>query len=58
MTEQTTETPSRPLSDIIEPGWAAALAPVAGEITAMGKFLRAEIASGRRYLPSGPNVLR
>ena len=38
--------------------WAAALAPVADQIAAMGDFLRAEIAAGRSYLPAGPNVLR
>lgn len=38
--------------------WAEALAPVAGRITAMGDFLRDEIAAGRSYLPAGPNVLR
>lgn len=38
--------------------WAAALAPVADRITAMGDFLREEIAAGRSYLPAGPNVLR
>ncbi|HEY8717144.1 uracil-DNA glycosylase [Pengzhenrongella sp.] len=50
--------PARPLSEIVEAGWAAALAPVAQGIAAMGEFLRAEIAAGRAYLPSGPNVLR
>jgi uracil-DNA glycosylase len=39
-------------------GWAQALAPVADQITAMGDFLRAEVAAGRRYLPAGENVLR
>jgi uracil-DNA glycosylase len=48
----------RPLEEIMDPGWAAALAPVAGEIAAAGDFLRAEIAAGRSYLPSGDNVLR
>jgi uracil-DNA glycosylase len=48
----------QPLSNIMEAGWAAALDPVAGRITAMGAFLRAEIAAGRKYLPSGDNVLR
>lgn len=47
-----------PLSQLIDPGWAAALAPVAGRITQMGRFLRDEIAAGRSYLPAGPNVLR
>jgi uracil-DNA glycosylase len=48
----------RPLEEIMDPGWAAALAPVAGNITAAGDFLRAEIAAGRSYLPAGDNVLR
>jgi uracil-DNA glycosylase len=48
----------RPLEEIMDPGWAAALAPVAGQIAAAGDFLRAEIAAGRSYLPSGDNVLR
>jgi uracil-DNA glycosylase len=42
----------------IDPGWALALQPVAGRIRAMGDFLRAEIAAGRRYLPAGNRVLR
>lgn len=49
---------AQPLDDIIEAGWAEALAPVAGRITAMGDFLRAEIEAGRTYLPAGPHVLR
>jgi uracil-DNA glycosylase len=42
----------------MDPGWAAALAPVADRIHAMGDFLRAELAAGRRYLPAGDKVLR
>jgi uracil-DNA glycosylase len=49
---------ARPLSEVVEAGWATALEPVAANIAAMGDFLRAEIAAGRRYLPAGPNVLR
>jgi uracil-DNA glycosylase len=49
---------AEPLRNIIDPGWADALEPVAGRIAAMGEFLRAEIAAGRRYLPAGENVLR
>ena len=49
---------AEPLGNIIEAGWAEALEPVAGRIAAMGEFLRAEVAAGRRYLPSGENVLR
>ena len=42
----------------MDPGWAAALEPVAPQIAAMGNFLREENAAGRGYLPAGPNVLR
>ncbi|QIS14677.1 uracil-DNA glycosylase [Nocardia arthritidis] len=49
---------AKPLSEIIDPGWAKALEPVADQITAMGEFLRAENAAGRGYLPAGENVLR
>lgn len=48
----------RPLSELVAPDWAEALAPVEGQITAMGTFLREEIAAGRPYLPTGANVLR
>ncbi len=50
--------PPRPLSELVEPGWAEALRPVSDRVAAMGEFLRAEITAGRRYLPAGPNVLR
>jgi uracil-DNA glycosylase len=50
--------PARPLTEILDPGWAVALEPVAANISAMGEFLRAEIAAGRSYLPAGPNVLQ
>ncbi|NKY26360.1 uracil-DNA glycosylase [Nocardia gamkensis] len=49
---------AKPLSEIMDPGWAKALEPVADRISAMGEFLRAENAAGRGYLPSGENVLR
>jgi uracil-DNA glycosylase len=42
----------------MDTGWAEALEPVAGQISAMGDFLRGELAAGRRYLPAGANVLR
>lgn len=48
----------KPLSELLDPGWARALEPVAPVITEMGQFLRAEIAQGRGYLPAGANVLR
>jgi uracil-DNA glycosylase len=49
---------ARPLSEVVEAGWARALEPVAPVVAAMGDFLRAELAAGRRYLPAGANVLR
>ena len=48
----------RPLTELVAPDWAGALAPVAGTIAAMGDFLRAEVAAGRAYLPAGELVLR
>jgi uracil-DNA glycosylase len=50
--------PARPLSEIVESGWAQALAPAADRVAAMGEFLRAEVAAGRSYLPAGENILR
>jgi len=49
---------ARPLSEVVESGWAGALQPVADRIGSMGEFLRSEIAAGRTYLPSGDHVLR
>ncbi|MCB0932767.1 MAG: uracil-DNA glycosylase [Mycobacterium sp.] len=49
---------ARPLSELVDPGWAKALEPVSDQVAAMGDFLRAEAAAGRRYLPAGQNVLR
>ena len=46
------------LPEGLDPGWAEALEPVAGQIAAMGEFLRAEVAAGRTYLPAGSNILR
>ncbi|MCI7305535.1 MAG: uracil-DNA glycosylase, partial [Trueperella sp.] len=46
------------LSDVMDPEWAEAMAPVEGDIHAMGDFLRAENAAGNGYLPAGKNVLR
>ena len=50
--------PARPLHELVDPGWARVLEPVAGRVAAMGDFLRAELAAGRTYLPAGRNVLR
>ncbi|AUH68459.1 MULTISPECIES: uracil-DNA glycosylase [Gordonia] len=49
---------AKPLAELIDPGWAQALAPVEETVARMGRFLREEIAVGRRYLPAGENVLR
>ncbi len=43
---------------LMAPDWAAALAPVDDRVVAMGDFLRAELAAGRPYLPSGEHVFR
>lgn len=48
----------RPLADLVDPGWAAALAPVEDDVHRMGDWLRAETAAGRPYLPAGADVLR
>jgi len=46
------------LAELIDPGWAEALAPVEGLVHEIGDFLRKEVAEGRPYLPAGANVLR
>lgn len=43
---------------LVAPDWAEALAPVDGTLTAMGAFLREEVAAGRGYLPAGDRILR
>ncbi|MGH3354867.1 MAG: uracil-DNA glycosylase [Nocardioidaceae bacterium] len=48
----------KPLLELMTADWAQALAPVEPTITAMGDFLRAEVAAGRRYLPHGDRILR
>jgi uracil-DNA glycosylase len=49
---------ARPLPELVDDGWARALAPVETQVSQLGEFLRAELAAGQRYLPAGPNVLR
>ncbi len=49
---------ARPLREVVESGWGQALAPVEANVAALGTFLRAEVAAGRRYLPIGANILR
>ncbi|MEZ5091228.1 uracil-DNA glycosylase [Nocardioides sp.] len=43
---------------LVASDWAAALAPVDERISAMGVFLREELAAGRDYLPAGDRILR
>lgn len=52
------QTHIKPLSQLIESGWAQALQPVEPEIHHMGDFLRGELKAGRRYLPASHNILR
>jgi uracil-DNA glycosylase len=47
----------RGLAELVDPGWARALDPVADRISALGDFLRAEQAAGRPFLPAGDRVL-
>lgn len=49
---------ARPLRELVDPEWAAALDPVAPRVAELGDFLRAETAAGRGYLPAGAHVLR
>ncbi len=48
----------KPLAELVDPGWARALAPVEDDVHRMGAWLRAEVADGRPYLPAGADVLR
>lgn len=50
--------PTQPLSALVAPDWAQALAPVAPQVALLGERLRAEVAAGRSYLPAGGAVLR
>jgi uracil-DNA glycosylase len=47
-----------PLRELVAPDWAEALEPAAPTVARLGGFLRAEIAAGRRYLPTGDAILR
>ncbi|MBE6477197.1 MAG: uracil-DNA glycosylase [Propionibacteriaceae bacterium] len=47
-----------PISELMAPDWAQALADQEDQVHAMGEFLRSEIAAGRGYLPAGDKVLR
>lgn len=49
---------ARPLAELVDPSWAAALRGQEARIAELGDFLRGEIAAGRGYLPTGAQVLR
>jgi uracil-DNA glycosylase len=49
---------ARRLDQVVETGWAQALAPVADRVAELGEFLRSEVAAGNGYLPRGDQVLR
>ncbi|MDO5034591.1 MAG: uracil-DNA glycosylase [Actinomycetaceae bacterium] len=49
---------AKPLTDLIDEGWARALAPVEPLIHELGEMLREENRAGRGYLPAGTDVLR
>ena len=49
---------AKPLSELVDPSWARALAPVESTVHQIGARLREEAAEGRGYLPAGTDVLR
>jgi uracil-DNA glycosylase len=49
---------AHPLTELVHPSWAQALAPMTEQVAALGAFLRVERAAGRGYLPAGEQVLR
>lgn len=51
-------TTPQPLKELLDPGWAAALAPVEDQIHSLGIMLRQEMREGNRYLPAGTDVMR
>ena len=49
---------AKPLSELVDPWWARALAPVESTVHQIGARLREAVAEGRGYLPAGTDVLR
>ena len=49
---------AKPLSELVDPSWARARAPVESTVHQIGARLREEVAEGRGYLPAGTDVLR
>ncbi|WP_336922599.1 uracil-DNA glycosylase [Aquipuribacter sp. SD81] len=50
--------PTGPLRDLVHPSWLDALVPHEETLDRLGRFLDAEEAAGRGYLPAAPRVLR
>ena len=48
----------KPLRDLVEAGWANALADVEPQVHRMGQFLREETREGHPWLPASRNILR
>lgn len=46
------------MTELLETGWATALATQEQQLEKMGDFLRSELAAGRSYLPAGNYILR
>jgi uracil-DNA glycosylase len=47
-----------PITELVHPTWAPALAPLQDAFTRIGEFLRAEVAAGRPWAPAGTSILR
>jgi len=47
-----------PLTDLLAPDWAEALATAEPRLHELGAFLREEVEAGRGYLPAGEQILR
>jgi uracil-DNA glycosylase len=47
-----------PITELVHPTWAPALAPLQDTFTGIGEFLRAEVAAGRPWAPAGTSILR
>lgn len=47
-----------PITELVHPTWAPALAPLQDAFTGIGEFLRAEVAAGRPWAPAGTSILR
>ena len=50
--------PALPLDELVDPSWVPALHAHQPTLSAIGAFLREEVAAGRGYLPGGQHVLR